>query len=112
MGPYTTTALTVQLSIRPTTTATATTTTTNTTTNKTTTTPTELKRTLAPANCCLIIRVKVVNIHRAGPGAFEGLVTNHMGEYLANPDAKVSRTLAPQATNKSVPHRTRATEGV
>eukprot|EP00904_Undaria_pinnatifida_P006781 jgi/Undpi1/3232/HiC_scaffold_15.g06606.m1 len=31
----------------------------------------------------------VVNIHRAGPGAFENLVTEHMGEYLANPDAKV-----------------------
>ena len=33
--------------------------------------------------------MKVVNIHRAGAGAFEGLVANHLGEYLSNTDAKV-----------------------
>lgn len=32
---------------------------------------------------------KVLNIHRAGAGAFEGLVTSHLGEYLSNADAKV-----------------------
>eukprot|EP00752_Nemacystus_decipiens_P008715 g7777.t1 len=31
----------------------------------------------------------VVNIHRAGAGAFEGLVANNLGEYLSNSDAKI-----------------------
>ncbi|CAN0410518.1 unnamed protein product, partial [Ectocarpus sp. 12 AP-2014] len=31
----------------------------------------------------------VLNIHRAGAGAFEGLVTNQLGEYLSNSDSKV-----------------------
>lgn len=38
---------------------------------------------------------KVVNIHRAGAGAFEGLVKNNLGEYLSNPDAKVSQPRRP-----------------
>lgn len=32
---------------------------------------------------------KVVNIHRAGPGAFERLVSADLGAYLSNADSKV-----------------------
>lgn len=32
---------------------------------------------------------QVVNIHRAGVGAFEELVSKHLGEYITNEDEKV-----------------------
>ena len=35
------------------------------------------------------VYTKVVNIHRAGSGAFERLVSKDLGDYLSNADAKV-----------------------
>lgn len=36
------------------------------------------------------VSLQVVNIHRAGSGAFERLVASDLGEYISNADAKVS----------------------